>query len=287
MKLDQNFTDPDEARKLVRSLIERIDPACARHYIEPSCGGGAFVDALLAVGVPRHRIRTVDIDPKLPADIHGDFLTTPLGINWNPATTVVIGNPPFGSGGQLARAFINKATEYANWICFVVPRGMHGARSCSTLNPRLDLVYEKQLPRNFVGTDAKCQWQEWFLLADGCGRRPTEIAFDTQGLYELVSAKDASDIVIQRVGGNAGSVVSGAGAACNKYFIRSPYPEVIRAFRNLGKHPEADLTTNQKSLSTRMLHELFKEQFIKQYTTEIKTSQINTEEKGTECHASI
>ena len=49
----EHFTDADEAYKLVLSLTERLDPAHARRYIEPSCGKGAFVEALRAVGVPR------------------------------------------------------------------------------------------------------------------------------------------------------------------------------------------------------------------------------------------
>ena len=73
-ELDQHFTDANEAYKLVLSLTERLDPAHARRYIEPSCGKGAFVEALRAIGVPRRRIRSVEIDPGLPADVHGDFL---------------------------------------------------------------------------------------------------------------------------------------------------------------------------------------------------------------------
>ena len=148
MNLDQHFTDADSARKLVQSLTMRLDPACARRYIEPSCGSGVFVEALREAGVPRRRIRSVEIDPKLPADVHGDFLEATretLGIGrWKPNTTVVVGNPPFGRNGHLARAFVNKAAEFAHWVCLVLPRSMHGANGCGLLNPRLELVYEKQ-----------------------------------------------------------------------------------------------------------------------------------------------
>ena len=202
--LDQHFTDADAARKLVESLIERLDPACARRYIEPSCGNGAFVEALQAAGVPRRRIRSMEIDKKLPADVHGDFLKATheaLGIiRWKPNTTVVVGNPPFGRNGRLARAFLNKAAQFANWVCLVLPRSMHGANGCGLVNPRLELVYERQLDGAFATTKAKCNWQEWFLMPEGhTGRRPTETTPDPDGLYSIVTLDDNYHLVIQRV----------------------------------------------------------------------------------------
>ena len=276
MKLDQHFTNADEASKLVASLIQRLDPACARRYLEPSCGDGAFVRALQEAGVPRRRLRTVEIDPKLTADIHSDFLTTTratLGIGkWKPETTIVVGNPPFGNNGRLAREFLNKAAEYANWVCFVLPRSMHGANNCGTLNPRLELIHELPLIGGFDTTKAKCNWQEWFLLAEGAGRRPTEKSYDPDGLYSLVSVDDKYNVVIQRCGGSAGRVTTCNGTGQGKYYVRSPHPEVVEAFRHLGKHEEADLTTHQLSLSGRMLHDLLERQLLQQTIKKIKES---------------
>ena len=275
MKLDQHFTDADAARKLVESLIERLDPACARRYIEPSCGNGAFVEALQAAGVPRQRIRSMEIDKKLPADVHGDFLKATheaLGIiRWKPNTTVVVGNPPFGRNGRLARAFLNKAAQFANWVCLVLPRSMHGANGCGLVNPRLELVYERQLDGAFATTKAKCNWQEWFLMPEGhTGRRPTETTPDPDGLYNIVTLDDNYHLVIQRCGGSAGKVTHCNGTGEGKYYIRSRYPEVLQAFRNLGKHEVADLTTHQRSLSARLLHELLERQLLHQYVSQIK-----------------
>lgn len=274
-ELDQHFTDVDAACKLVESLIQRLDPACDRYYIEPACGDGAFVKALCAAGVSQQHIRSVEIDKKLPADVHGDFLEAThetLGIkHWRQDITVVIGNPPFGRNGHLARMFLNKAAEFANWVCLVLPRSMHGANSCGSVNPRLELFYETQLDGAFITTKAKCNWQEWFLTPEGyVGRRPTETTPDPDGLYSIVSLDDNYQIVIQRCGGSAGRVTTCNGTGEGKYYIRSRYPDVVRAFRNLGKHEEADLTTHQCSLSIRLLHELLERQLLSQYKSQIK-----------------
>lgn len=277
MTLDQHFTNDIEAAKLVDSLLQRLDPARSRRYVEPSCGEGAFSNALVAAGVPRLHLRTVDIDAKLVADVSGDFLVTTresLGIvDWVPEMTVVFGNPPFGRCSKLARAFMNKAAEYAHWICFVLPRSMHGAHGCGPVNPRLELVYERQLIGGFATTKAKCNWQEWFLLPEGCqGRRPTETSPDPDGLYSLVSVGEDCQVVIQRCGGSAGRVTKCNGSGEGKYYVRSRYPEVVSAFHTLGKHEEADLTTHQCSLSARMLHDLLERQLLQQYHSQIKSN---------------
>lgn len=276
MKLDQHFTDQEAAIELVDSLLTRLDPLRVRRYIEPSCGGGSFVEALHKAGVHRRRIRSVEIDPSYEADVHGDFLTSTresLGIaHWPVETTVVVGNPPFGNNGKTAREFLNKASDYANWVCFVVPRSLHGAHGCTTVDARLELIYEKTLAAGcFSSTKAKCNWQEWFRLPQGqTGYRPKVTEPDTKGLYTVVDVNDEHDIVLQRCGGTAGRVTTCNGTGQGKYYIRSPYPEVVLAFSQLGEHEGADLTTHQKSLSARMLHELLERSLLDQYIQQIK-----------------
>ena len=275
MKLDQHFTSREEADTLVQSLLSRLDPACARRYIEPACGDGAFVESLKRAGVPRWHIRSVEIDKKLPADIHQDFLKSTresLGITrWKPDTTIVVGNPPFGRSGKLVRDFLNKAATYANWVCFIVPRSMYMAKGCHSLDPRLELIYERSVTPGFTTTKAKCQWQEWFRLPEGSkGYRPGDRGADSQGLYSIVSIKDKRDLVIQRCGGSAGRVTECNGTGEGKYYIRSCYPKVLHAFRNLPSDERANLTTHQSSLSVRLLHELLERSLLQQYISEIK-----------------
>jgi predicted RNA methylase len=278
MRLDQHFTSKTVAVELVRSLVHRLDPTCSRRYIEPACGAGSFVEALEAVGIPRQHTRTVEIDHELPADVHQDFLETTrtsLGIDdWRRETTVVVGNPPFGRNGRLARQFLTKAAEYANWVCFIVPRSMHGANGCCGIEPRLELIHERRIDGSFDTTRTKCNWQEWIVLPEGQkGHRPIENGVDTRGLYELVPKYDRHDLVIQRCGMSAGRVTTCNGTGEGKYYIRSRYHEVLDAFRSLPRHEEASLTAHQDSLSMRMLHELLERALLNQFISRIKGSQ--------------
>ena len=208
---------------------------------------------------------------------------TCMAISWQPTahrwassaggaeTTVVIGNPPFGKNGRLARAFINKAAEFANWVCFVLPRSMHEANGCGSLLPRLELVYERQVAGGFTTTNAKCNWQEWFVLPEGCrGRRPSEAAPDAQGLYSIVSLDGDYNLVIQRCGARAGKPTICNGTGKGKWYIPAGHPEVLAAFRSLPHDARSELTTHQKSLSARMLHDLLERSLLDQYISQIK-----------------
>jgi len=276
MTIDQFFTDDALANQLTRALLDRIDPQRLRCYIEPSCGDGAFIRALQATGIPARSIRSVELDPKYEATVHGDFLNVTAQqletTLWPPAITVTIGNPPFGRNGALARRFLNKAAEFSHWICLVMPRSMRDAHCCGNLNPRLTLIYEEELPvGSFMGTRAKCNWQEWFLLPEGSlGKRNSEPEVDNLGLYRLVDKNEPHDVVVQRCGGSAGRVTTCNGSGEGKYYIKTPYPAVLEAFHHLGSHPQAAQSTHQLTLSARLLHELFVEAGFRQWVQQIK-----------------
>jgi len=257
---DQHFTNDALALQLTRSLVDRIDPRRTRRYLEPACGTGAFVRALLACNVPQCQIQTVDIDPQFNPDFVGDFLTIiPAFIS----SAIVIGNPPFGRSGALARKFINHAARFAPWVCMIVPRSMYAAHNCGNLDSRLDLIYEREVPVGaFSDTNTRCNWQEWFLLPEGQGMRPVDPPVDTLGLYSLVTKDDKYDVVIQRCGGSAGTVTTCNGTGEGKYYIATRHPDVLEAFKNLGKHPLALQAAQQPTLSARLLHELFVHAFV-------------------------
>jgi len=86
-------------------------------FIEPSAGSGNFLEVL-----PTEQIIAIDIEPKGNKNIKtANFLT------WYPESTndskyVVVGNPPFGLRGQLALKFINHASTFADYVCFILPQ---------------------------------------------------------------------------------------------------------------------------------------------------------------------
>ncbi|MGR3915126.1 MAG: hypothetical protein OD918_11570 [Gammaproteobacteria bacterium] len=83
--------------------------------VEPSAGDGKFYFLL----PPKQRIG-IDLLPQINGVVRHDFLT------WSPKTPgkyAVIGNPPFGVRGDLARAFIARSGMFADICAFILPIG--------------------------------------------------------------------------------------------------------------------------------------------------------------------
>jgi len=85
-------------------------------FVEPSAGDGRFYELL-----PRDKRIGIDLSPQIhgvPGIEQHDFLT------WSPPEPgryAVIGNPPFGVRGDLARAFITRAAMFADLCAFILP----------------------------------------------------------------------------------------------------------------------------------------------------------------------
>ena len=64
----------------------------------------------------------IDIEPRRDEFVGTDFLKwTYRPFFHKRSDTVVIGNPPFGTRGDLAVQFFNKAAKVADTIAFIVP----------------------------------------------------------------------------------------------------------------------------------------------------------------------
>jgi hypothetical protein len=81
-------------------------------WLEPSAGNGAFYKEILFEKIG------IDINPLYEGIKQQDFLTFIPNTN---KKYVVIGNPPFGLRGNLALKFINKASEFADIVAFILP----------------------------------------------------------------------------------------------------------------------------------------------------------------------
>lgn len=114
---DQFYTPKETAlscynifKKIVNELGEKDDEFI---YIEPSAGQGGFLEIL-----PKGTIG-IDIEPKINDIITMDYL------DWKPEKKdryVVIGNPPFGLRGHKALKFINHSSNFAEYVCFILPQ---------------------------------------------------------------------------------------------------------------------------------------------------------------------
>ena len=106
------------------------------HFVEPSAGDGRFYELL----PPGKRIG-IDLSPQFPGVERHDFLT------WSPPRPglyAVIGNPPFGVRGDLARAFITRACMFADLCAFILPVSFMDEQRAYF--PGYELAHREELP---------------------------------------------------------------------------------------------------------------------------------------------
>ena len=144
--LDKYYT-PTSVVKAVLKVIEKdIMPLDKfSRIIEPSAGDGAFLKLLpkTATGY--------DIAPEYDGIIQGDYLKQNIPYMKD---SIVIGNPPFGRSGMLAKEFIKKSMEHSDYVAFVIP-GDNYKRKSSIKGVKLFKTY--MLPEvKYSGVALKC-----------------------------------------------------------------------------------------------------------------------------------
>jgi hypothetical protein len=235
--IDQHFTPLHAAETLTAHFVNKYDPDRNGRYVEPSVGEGAFVEALIKSGVPRGRITTLDIDPTLPSDITGDFL------EWSPPAPVdfVIGNPPFGRQGKIARDFIRHGLTVARVVGFVMPRS--SATAPAEFVSLIDAKFDK--------TNVKTIWAEY--AKNDLERFTLETPAMNQKGFKFVQKDDNHDLVLQRCGSGLGRLTTCNGTGQGKYYIKLTDKRLRPAFEHLAYYlhysPEHKLCGHQPTLS--------------------------------------
>lgn len=161
--LDQFYTNPKICNYLIK-IIKELFPFSFNkfNYIEPSAGCGNFLDALNKFKIKN--IQAFDISPKADQRIiEQDYLNLNLPFNKN---NFVIGNPPFGKRGKLALAFLNKALNEANIVCFILPNIFRRYLIQKQINPNAKLIFSISLPKdsflvNDKAYDVNCVFMIW------------------------------------------------------------------------------------------------------------------------------
>lgn len=202
--LDQFYTDPALAAELVGHLLSWLNRqgVTATHFLEPSAGEGAFLDALVHAGVDAV-VDGVDLDPKHSRVRHGDFFNEEVAPG-----TVVFGNPPFGKNAKLAVRFFNHAAQTASVIAFIVPRTFEKTSVQNRLDSRFELASQVPIDPNsfhFEGerVSVPCVFQIWSRLPEGAHRALVHAPTTHPDFHFLKSAQGAS-FAFQRVGVAAG-----------------------------------------------------------------------------------
>lgn len=145
IELDKYYTPIEVANHCWEVVEKYVDFSTVKRIIEPSVGSGAFCNWKIKPNL------MIDIKPQYENAIQADFLTYPLKYEKG---TLVIGNPPYGEKGNLARNFFNKSCEIADYIGFVLPiRQLNNVISFY----KFDLIYSEDLGmKSYSGVDLHC-----------------------------------------------------------------------------------------------------------------------------------
>jgi len=199
-KFDRFYTKPSVVDKLLKEVaIEDYDVV-----VEPSAGTGSWSSKI-------EDCVAIDIAPEHPDIEKGDFLKDDFLFDKmkKENSIIVIGNPPFGRMGNQALKFINKASEFANTIAFILPRSFRKESLQRKVNKNfwivkdIDLFDRKNPSFIFKGEDyfAPCVFQVW-------ERRDEERDVSVKKIdpigFEYVK-KENANLVVRRVGGKAGT----------------------------------------------------------------------------------
>lgn len=164
--LDQYNTLPNVAGYCWNSLKRylRKDTVILDKYtfIEPGAGTGSFYNLL-----PKESRIGIDVENYNDEYIQHDFLT------WIPPLDkhcyIAVGNPPFGYRGWLALAFLNRATEFCDYVGFILPMSFQseGKGSHKSRVKGMTLVHSEKLSNDLFitpnggTTRINVLWQIW------------------------------------------------------------------------------------------------------------------------------
>ena len=141
---EQFYTPKDLAERLVKVVAKKVPDFTQRTILEPAGGTGAFVEAAERAGAAH--VFSVDIEPKHQRVTKANFLEHVLEHH----DAVTISNPPFGRNNSLSIPFFNKAAEYSEYICFIVPRSWRKWSVINRLDRNFELIHDEDLQIDYV-----------------------------------------------------------------------------------------------------------------------------------------
>lgn len=264
--LDQYYTSPNLAKYFLTKVKELLPYDEYDTVLEPSAGTGSFYTLLDSRRVG------LDLDPKCPGVVKQNFYDYLAPIPFGSILT--IGNPPFGKNASDAVRFFNHSASFSQAIAFVLPRTFRKASLINRLDDRFHLIFDETVPDNsFIYEDKTydvwCTMQIWIRKDTKRAKINIKKVDDARDYWEIVDPKDA-DFCVQRVGGRAGQVRTGADfrtfSPQSHYYIKSKNPNTLAIFQSLDYDGLKFNTAGNPSISPGELVELFFEQVQKLYT---------------------
>ena len=172
-ELDKYYTKTDVALACVDSILQTLQCSgldVLQHvFVEPSAGGGAFLEAAALRG--QHAVG-FDISPTAAGIVQNDFLSDDCFAK-KPAPfaalpNLTFGNPPFGRKASLALEFVNRSLGQSVLVGFVLPLQFRKWSVQSKILPGARLVVDTTLDEDsfeFLGKGyrLRCCFQIWTL----------------------------------------------------------------------------------------------------------------------------
>ncbi len=195
---DQYYTKVSVAKKCIDTIHTVLAHADTYAWVEPSAGNGAFLNIL----PDTYDALGIDIDPKIPSIIMGNFL------DWTPTIEkprICFGNPPFGRQGSLAKSFIQHAAKHANVIAFILPRSFVKPSMSRAFPLEFHCMHSETLEKNAFEVNGTkyhvpCVFQIWEKREFN---RVLDVNVKESG-FKYVKGGAPFHIAFRRVGGQAG-----------------------------------------------------------------------------------
>lgn len=202
-ELDQFYTNPKIAKKYFEITKKMIKDLDSKILLEPSAGSGSFSDLFIS----DYQFLALDLDPKKSYIQKQDFFDFQIN-DFLEHEIVTIGNPPFGKNSSLAVKFFNKAAEFSEYICFVIPKTFKKDSLINRLNKNMFLIFQEDLDKNsFIFNDkpydVPCVFQIW---KKDIAKERLKIKKKIKSKYFDFVKKEEADFAIRRVGGLAGKI---------------------------------------------------------------------------------
>ena len=247
---DQYYTKASVAKACVDSIVALCPESLEYQWVEPSAGNAVF----LKVVPPGINTLGIDLDPKDPVILKGDFLT------WEPigqSKKVYFGNPPFGKQGSLAKAFIqHSAARAAEVIAFILPKSFSKPSMYRAFPMNFHCIHMVDLEKeafevNGEAYDVPCIFQIWQRKTVD---RPKSEPVKEVG-YQYVKPDQVYHVAFRRVGGLAGKCYREGSAIFSPqshYFIKLDdqyIKDIPNILDRVNKHVFPSNTVGPRSLS--------------------------------------
>lgn len=177
--------------------------------------------------------------------------------------TTVIGNPPYGSGGNLAIKFINKCTQLSDDVRLVLPLSVRKPSSLNKIRLDIECTYDEELPEDTFPKGISTVLQHWSPTDTP---REKIFTYRTHPHFDFVKKSNSPDLMIFRCGASTGKIRYPGEFDNNKedhYYIRVSSDEVKKNLESISD-ALVELSTVQNGRPGISKHELI-ETYVDRY----------------------